>query len=189
MPVCGRVRGSEDRVQRGRIGLEIIWPGKTDQTHDSGWLRACMFEVARIERQHGCNVRTGGVSHQDDALRIAAIVRTVHLNPSHCGGDVVYEDGKANRWIESIVGQNDDVALCRKCGTDKAVLVLRAGAPVAPIAEYDDWPSGSGARRFVDVQLLPVLGPECHVRDSLCTREVAWKIYNSERGRAATREQ
>jgi hypothetical protein len=120
----GEEFGVADRDQP--VGAAIQYHGvrcqavRAGQADDPVRVDTGSLQVAAIERQHRGHVSTRGVSHQDDALRIAAVLGRVPPDPGHGLGPIVEKERETHLWIEAIVRQHRDVAeLCQATPTNR----------------------------------------------------------------------
>ena len=90
----------------------------------------------RIGAEQRGDLRAGGVSGEEQPLRIAAVFAGMRPRPCHRIGCVVHERRKAGGGIRAVVGDDGEDAVAGEALADEAVLRAAAALPGAAIEEH-----------------------------------------------------
>ena len=110
-----------------------------------------------VQRQHDRVVGAGGVPHQEDPVRIAAVPRDIRLRPGDRGGIVAQERRKPHRREQPVIRHHGQEATCRQRRRDEAVFAPVPVLPAAAVNEHDDR-GRALPRRRVDIQFVAITG-------------------------------
>ncbi len=81
-------------------------PRQADHAGDGEGADPGRAQIACVEREQCRDLRAGGVAHQEQAIRVAAILVDVRASPGTGGCSIVHEGRKADLRVFAVVGND-----------------------------------------------------------------------------------
>ena len=179
LPVVRRIGARENRTQCVGIRIERIRPGQTHEPDDGMSAEPRPFEIPAVEREQCGNLRARRMSHEYDAVGIAAELARVLLHPGDRRGAIIDEPGKLDLRVESIIGNRRDVSTLRQSSSNERVFGLPSCRPRAAVEKDHDRAMVRVFRR-VDVQVLAGIRSVSEIRTTLEGAECVGGIGHKE---------
>src|ERR1700690_125922 len=114
-------------------------------------------QLRAIEPQQHRQMRAGGMTHKNDAIGVAAIVRNVIDCPAHSARSIVDECREDYLWVDAIIGDHGDETFGGERFADESIIVAGPSLPSSTVEEHDDrrlWLAGRVVGD-VEIEALP----------------------------------
>ena len=138
-------------------GEDVVRPGEADHRVDRIVGQALVAQPAPVEPDLHHVIGAGGMAHQGDLFRIAAMLRYVAIGPRDGGSGIFQHRGIFAAGHQPVAGDDRDIALRCKIPPDERVIGRVARVPAAAMdPDHHRAQAVRFAGRFPDIEALAV---------------------------------